>query len=143
MRTHAGGAGGCRSHVVWAGHRIVEVVLMPRLEVGERAPEFSLPAADGSTVTRGELLPQAQNGVIVYFYPAASTPGCTKEACDFRDSLAWLASAGYTVVGISADGVNKLEKFANNQSLTFPLLSGPEHNNLEAYGAWREKPSYG
>src|SRR5699024_486276 len=110
MRTHAGGAGGCRSHVVWAGHRIVEVVLMPRLEEGARAPEFSLPAADGSTVTLSELLPQAQNGVIVYFYPAASTPGCTKEACDFRDSLASLASAGYTVVGISPDGVNKLEK---------------------------------
>jgi len=79
----------------------------------------------------------------VYFYPAASTPGCTKEACDFRDSLASLASAGYTVVGISPDGVNKLEKFANNQSLTFPLLSDPEHNTLEAYGAWGEKKNYG
>ena len=116
---------------------------MPRLEEGARAPEFSLPAADGSTVTLSELLPQAQNGVIVYFYPAASTPGCTKEACDFRDSLASLASAGYTVVGISPDGVNKLEKFANNQSLTFPLLSDPEHNTLEAYGAWGEKKNYG
>src|SRR5699024_2365209 len=143
MRTHAGGAGGCRSHVVWAGHRIVEVVLMPRLEVGARAPEFSLPAADGSTVTLGELLPQAQNGVIVYFNPAASTLGCTIWPYVFLASLASLASAGYTVVGISPDGVNKLEKFANNQSLTFPLLSDPEHNTLEAYGAWGEKKNYG
>ena len=116
---------------------------MPRLEVGARAPEFSLAAADGSTVTLNALLPQAQNGVIVYFYPKAGTPGCTKEACDFRDSLASLQSSGYAVVGISPDPVSKLAKFVSDESLTFPVLSDPEHTTMEAYGAWGEKTNYG
>lgn len=116
---------------------------MPRLEVGAAAPEFSLPAADGSTVTLSDLRSQAQNGVIVYFYPAAGTPGCTKEACDFRDSLASLTAAGYAVVGISPDKTGKLAKFVADESLTFPVLSDPEHATLEAYGAWGEKKNYG
>lgn len=116
---------------------------MSRLEVGTPAPDFSLPAADGSTVSLSELLAQAKNGVIVYFYPAAGTPGCTKQACDFRDSLASLAGAGYAVVGISPDSVDKLAKFVDAESLTFPVLSDVEHTTLEAYGAWGEKKNYG
>lgn len=116
---------------------------MSRLEVGAPAPGFSLPAADGSTVSLAELLPQAENGVIVYFYPAAGTPGCTKQACDFRDSLASLAGAGYAVVGISPDPVDKLARFVDAESLTLPVLSDVEHTTLEAYGAWGEKKNYG
>ena len=116
---------------------------MSRLEVGTPAPEFSLPAADGSTVSLSELLPTAENGVIVYFYPAAGTPGCTKQACDFRDSLASLAGAGYAVVGISPDSVDKLAQFVEDESLTFPVLSDVQHTALEAYGAWGEKKNYG
>jgi len=79
----------------------------------------------------------------VYFYPAASTPGCTTQACDFRDSLASLKAQGYTVVGISPDPMGKLATFAQNESLTFPLLSDEDRNVLEAYGAWGEKKNYG
>lgn len=116
---------------------------MSRLEVGAPAPAFSLPAADGSTVSLSELLAQAENGVIVYFYPAAGTPGCTKQACDFRDSLASLAGAGYAVVGVSPDSVDKLAQFVEDESLTFPVLSDVQHTVLEAYGAWGEKKNYG
>jgi peroxiredoxin Q/BCP len=81
--------------------------------------------------------------VIVYFYPAAMTPGCTKQACDFRDSLASLNSAGITVLGISPDKPAKLARFREKEGLTFPLLSDPDHAALEAYGAWGEKKLYG
>ncbi|CAM3595402.1 peroxiredoxin [Occultella aeris] len=116
---------------------------MARLTAGETAPDFTLPTADGGSLSLAELLPTAENGVIVYFYPAAGTPGCTKEACDFRDSLASLQGAGYAVVGVSPDPVNKLASFVEAEALTFPLVSDVEHTTLEAYGAWGEKKNYG
>ncbi|MCR2052070.1 thioredoxin-dependent thiol peroxidase [Actinomyces bowdenii] len=116
---------------------------MSRLTVGDTAPDFSLPDAQGITVTLSELLAQADRGVIVYFYPKASTPGCTKEACDFRDSLAALQSAGYTVVGLSPDPVAALDKFTERNRLSFPLLSDADHSVMEAWGAWGEKKNYG
>lgn len=112
----------------------------PRLEVGAKAPAFSLPDADGNTV---KLSDYKGRKVIVYFYPAASTPGCTKQACDFRDSLAELNGAGLDVVGISPDKPEKLAKFRDNEGLTFPLLSDPDRKVLTAYGAFGEKTMYG
>ncbi|WP_147107650.1 thioredoxin-dependent thiol peroxidase [Nesterenkonia populi] len=111
-----------------------------RLEPGDAAPDFTLPAADGESVTLSELRGQK---VILYFYPKASTPGCTAQACDFRDSLASLKGVGYTVLGVSPDKVPALEKFAANQELTFPLLSDQDHAVAESYGAWGEKKNYG
>ena len=116
---------------------------MSRLEVGAPAPEFSLPAADGSTVSLSELLPTAENGVIVYFYPAAGTPNEETRDRRISGSLASLAGAGYAVVGISPDPVDKLTRFVEAESLTFPVLSDVEHTTLEAYGAWGEKKNYG
>lgn len=115
---------------------------MPRLAAGDVAPEFSLPADDGSTVSLSALR-EAGLKVIVYFYPAAMTPGCTKQACDFRDSLSALAAAGFTVVGISPDTPAKLARFVERDGLTFPLLSDPDHAVGEAWGAWGEKSLYG
>ncbi|MFB1298040.1 thioredoxin-dependent thiol peroxidase [Mycobacterium sp. pW049] len=112
----------------------------PRLEAGDKAPAFSLPDADGNTVTLSDFKGRK---VIVYFYPAASTPGCTKEACDFRDNLAVLNDAGLDVVGISPDKPEKLAKFRDAEKLTFPLLSDPDRSVLEAWGAYGEKTMYG
>jgi peroxiredoxin Q/BCP len=111
-----------------------------RLAVGDPAPEFSLTAADGSIVS---LADYRGRSVIVYFYPAAGTPGCTKEACDFQDSLAQLNGAGLDIVAISPDKAAKLQKFAADESLTFPLLSDPDKSVLSAYGAFGEKSLYG
>lgn len=111
-----------------------------RLAIGDKAPAFTLQDSTGKDVS---LAPRAGRSTIVYFYPAASTPGCTKEACDFRDSLASLQASGYDVLGISPDPVEKLAKFAANESLTFPLLSDADHAVAEAYGAWGEKKNYG
>ncbi|SIS13164.1 thioredoxin-dependent thiol peroxidase [Williamsia sterculiae] len=111
-----------------------------RLQVGDTAPAFSLPDADGSTVSLSDY---AGRKVIVYFYPAASTPGCTKEACDFRDNLAELDGAGIDVVGISPDAPAKLAKFRDAEALTFPLLSDPDKTTLTAWGAFGEKTMYG
>lgn len=113
---------------------------MPRLAPGDTAPDFTLLAADGSTVTLSDL--RGEN-VIVYFYPAASTPACAQQACDFRDSLASLQAAGYRVLGVSPDAVEALATFAQEDALTFPLLSDPDHAVLEAWGAWGEKNLYG
>ena len=113
---------------------------MPQLEPGQPAPDFTLTAADGSSVSRSDLRGRK---VIVYFYPAAMTPGCTKQACDFRDSLASLQAAGYAVVGVSPDEPAKLATFVQRDALTFPLLSDPDHAVLEAWGAWGEKSLYG
>ncbi|MFI2752859.1 thioredoxin-dependent thiol peroxidase [Cellulomonas sp. P22] len=113
---------------------------MTRLSVGDVAPDFTLPTADGGTLTLSDL---RGRHVVVYFYPAAMTPGCTKEACDFRDSLASLQAAGYAVVGVSPDPVDKLARFAEQDALTFPLVSDPDRSVLEAWGAYGEKKLYG
>ena len=111
-----------------------------RLAPGDVAPDFTLPDADGNPVSLASFRGQQ---VIVYFYPAAMTPGCTKEACDFRDNLAGLAKADTAVLGISPDAPAKLAKFRDKEHLTFPLLSDPDHTVHEAYGAWGEKTLYG
>jgi thioredoxin-dependent peroxiredoxin len=112
----------------------------PRLAVGDKAPAFSLPDADGKIVKLSDFKGRK---VIVYFYPAASTPGCTKQACDFRDSLAELNEAGLDVIGISPDKPEKLAKFRDAEGLTFPLLSDPDKKVLTAWGAFGEKSMYG
>jgi len=111
-----------------------------RLSAGDTAPDFTLPDADGNEVALKDL--RGKN-VIVYFYPAAMTPGCTKQACDFRDSLDSLAAAGYAVLGISPDKPAKLQKFRDRDGVTFPLLSDPDKEVLTAYGAFGEKTMYG
>ncbi len=111
-----------------------------RLEVGDKAPAFSLPDADGKIVKLADFKGRK---VIVYFYPAASTPGCTKQACAFRDGLAELNDAHIDVVGVSPDKPEKLAKFRDAESLTFPLLSDPDKTVLTAWGAFGEKKMYG
>ena len=111
-----------------------------RLAPGDKAPTFTLPDADGKKVS---LADYKGRRVIVYFYPAASTPGCTKQACDFRDSLAELNGAGLDVVGISPDKPEKLAKFRDAEKLTFPLLSDADRKVLTAWGAYGEKQMYG
>ncbi|PJI94518.1 thioredoxin-dependent thiol peroxidase [Luteimicrobium subarcticum] len=113
---------------------------MPRLTVGDAAPDLTLPTADGGTWS---LADHRGRDVVVYFYPAASTPGCTTQACDFRDNLASLAAHGYDVVGVSPDALPALQEFVEAEHLTFPLLSDPEHAALEEWGAWGEKKNYG
>jgi peroxiredoxin Q/BCP len=111
-----------------------------KLEPGDTAPAFSLRNQDDQLV---ELSSLRGRNVIVFFYPAAMTPGCTTEACDFRDSLAPLQSAGYEVVGISRDDTAKLREFRERDALTYDLLSDPDHAVHDAYGAWGEKTNYG
>lgn len=111
-----------------------------RLAPGDQAPDFTLPDADGNEVSLASLRGQR---VIIYFYPAAMTPGCTKQACDFRDSKADLSQAGFAVLGISPDSPAKLAKFRDRDGLTFPLLSDPDRKVLQAYGAYGEKTMYG
>ena len=111
-----------------------------RLAPGDPAPDFTLPDADGHPVSLSSFRGQR---VIVYFYPAAMTPGCTKEACDFRDNLADLNAQSVAVLGISPDQPSKLAKFRDKEGLTFPLLSDPDHAVLQAYGAYGEKVLYG
>jgi peroxiredoxin Q/BCP len=113
---------------------------VPKLAPGDPAPDFTLPTADGSTITLSQLRGQH---VVVYFYPRASTPGCTTEACDFRDNLASLQAQGYAVLGVSPDKPGALADFTRDEQLTFPLLSDPEHEVIEAWGAWGEKTLYG
>ncbi|AGW42194.1 bacterioferritin comigratory-like protein [Leifsonia xyli subsp. cynodontis DSM 46306] len=111
-----------------------------RLEAGQTAPAFTLKDQDGKPVS---LADYAGEQVIVYFYPAAMTPGCTKEACDFRDSLTSLASSGYRVIGISKDAPAKNKRFAEQEGLNFPLLSDEDLAVHSAYGAYGEKKLYG
>ena len=111
-----------------------------RLSPGDLAPDFQLLDADERDVT----LMQFRGGrVVLYFYPAALTPGCTTQACDFRDNLSALQGAGMAVVGISPDPPEKLRKFRDTHALTFPLLSDQDHHVLGAFGAWGEKSLYG
>ena len=111
-----------------------------RLAPGDPAPDFTLPDADGKPVS---LRDYRGRKVVVYFYPAAMTTGCTKQACDFRDNLADLGGAGFDVLGISPDQPAKLAKFRDAEGLTFPLLSDPDRLVLTAWGAYGEKMSYG
>lgn len=117
-----------------------------RLEPGQTAPDFTLTAVepDGTeaTVTLSELT-AAGRKVILYFYPAAMTPGCTTEACDFRDNMARLGSLGYTVLGVSKDPVAKLQRFRERDHLSFPLLSDPDLAVHKRYAAYGEKKLYG
>ena len=113
---------------------------MSRLTPGDPAPAFTLPDADGKDVSLDDFRGRK---VVVYFYPAAMTPGCTKQACDFRDSLASLTAAGYVVLGISPDKPEKLAKFRERDAVNFPLLSDLSKATLEAYGAFGEKTMYG
>ena len=113
---------------------------MSKLEAGQKAPSFSLGDKDGHTVSLSDY---AGKKVIVYFYPAASTPGCTTQACDFRDNMASLQAEGYTVLGVSKDDLPALQKFADEESLGFPLLSDKDLATHHAYGAYGEKSMYG
>jgi len=113
---------------------------MPRLSPGDTAPDFTLPDADGKDVSLADFRGRK---TIVYFYPAAMTPGCTTQACDFRDSRGSLQAAGYAVLGVSPDKPEKLAKFRERDAVNFPLLSDPSRATLEAYGAYGEKTMYG
>ncbi|ROS61861.1 peroxiredoxin Q/BCP [Frigoribacterium sp. PhB160] len=111
-----------------------------KLEKGATAPAFTLPDETGRQVS---LSDHAGEKVVMYFYPAASTPGCTTQACDFRDNVNSLRSAGYQVLGVSKDAPEALARFKDEQGLNFPLLSDPDLTVHEAYGAYGEKNSYG
>lgn len=113
---------------------------LQRLEAGQPAPDFTLPDQDGTPISLSSLRGQK---VILYFYPEADTPGCTTEACDFRDNLATLGSAGYAVYGVSRDDLAKLQVFASGHGLSYPLLSDSDRSVHELYGVWGEKSLYG
>lgn len=113
---------------------------MPQLAPGQPAPDVTLTDHTGRSVSLHDLRGRK---VVVFFYPAAMTPGCTTEACDFRDSLAPLQQAGYEVLGISPDSPDKLARFVEQESLTYPLLSDPDKTVLTAWGAYGEKKLYG
>ena len=108
--------------------------------VGKKAPDFTLPADDGSKVELSEL---RGTPVVLYFYPRDDTPGCTREACAFRDRKAQLTRLGAKVLGVSTDGIPSHEKFRAKHGLNYPLLTDPDHAVHEAYGAWGEKKLYG
>ncbi|MGO1545357.1 MAG: thioredoxin-dependent thiol peroxidase [Gulosibacter sp.] len=111
-----------------------------RLQPGDTAPSFTLENQDGEKVS---LADYAGQQVVLYTYPQAFTPGCTKEACDFRDSEARLTAAGYTVLAVSSDPIEKLKRFKDEEQLPFTLLSDPDHKVQEAYAAYGEKQNYG
>jgi len=114
--------------------------MAPRLSPGDQAPDFTLPTDDGGTVSLRDLRGRK---VIVYFYPAAMTPGCTKQACDFTDSLSSLEAAGYAVIGLSPDKPEKLAKFRARDGLSITLASDADRSVMTAYGAFGEKKLYG
>lgn len=110
------------------------------IEAGKKAPAFTLTADDGAKVRLAEL---AGSPVVLYFYPKDDTPGCTREACAFRDQKAKLKKSGAVVLGVSPDDVESHVKFRDKYKLNFPLLADPDHKVAEKYGAWREKNMYG
>ena len=110
------------------------------IEPGKKAPDFTLPADDGGKVKLSSLRGKP---VVLYFYPKDDTPGCTKEACSFRDRKDELAKLGVAVLGVSADSVESHERFRDKFQLNFPLLADPDHKVAEKYGAWREKVRFG
>lgn len=113
-----------------------------RLSPGDLAPNFSLESNMG-TINLQDILSQSEKGIIFYAYPKALTPGCTTEACDFRDSYQFLMQAGYAVLGISPDPISSLKKFQITQTLPFPLLSDPSKEVMALYGCYGEKKNYG
>jgi peroxiredoxin Q/BCP len=113
---------------------------MPIPSVGSKAPDFQLPDHTGKTISLSQL---AGKNVVLYFYPKDDTPGCTREACHFRDEHSALEKAGAVVLGVSPDGTTSHQKFATKYSLPFPLLSDTEHKVADAYGVWGEKSLYG
>lgn len=110
------------------------------LTVGQNAPDFDLPASGNRRVTLASLKGKP---FVMYFYPKADTPGCTKEACAFEEALPALGKTGVTVIGISKDTIKAIDKFAEKFNLTFPLASDPEVKTITEYGAWAEKSMYG
>lgn len=113
---------------------------MTQLQIGDQAPDFALPDASGQIIHLSDF---AERQVIVYFYPAALTPGCTTEAIDFTAAAGDFAQAGYAIVGISPDQPDRLRRFAEKYSLAVQLLADPERTVLAAYGAWGERSLYG
>ncbi|MFW0108913.1 thioredoxin-dependent thiol peroxidase [Rothia sp. P7181] len=111
-----------------------------RLDIGTPAPAFSLKNSNGEIVSLEQFSGQK---VVLYFYPKANTPGCTNQACDFRDNIASLQSHGYVVLGVSPDSPQALQNFTQKQELNFELLSDEDHTVAESYGAWGEKKNYG
>ncbi len=112
----------------------------PKLSAGDDVPAFELQSDTEGTVSSESL---RGTKYVLYFYPKDDTPGCTTEACDFRDNMGRLESAGYRVFGVSPDSVKSHEKFRSKYDLTFPLLADPDHEAAEAFGVWREKQNYG
>ena len=110
-------------------------------KVGSRAPRFHLPASDGRTIDLADFA--GKQAVVLYFYPRADTPGCTREACGFRDARADYGRSKVAVLGISPDPVEKVRKFAEKYQLNFPLLADADHSVAERYGVWQEKSMYG
>jgi len=117
------------------------MTLEKKLKVGDIAPDFVLPANTGETISLQHYL--GKQRVVLYFYPKDDTPGCTKEACSFRDNMENIQAKDTIVLGVSADSFKSHEKFTNKYNLNFPLLSDENHKVAEAYGAWGEKNMYG
>lgn len=112
----------------------------PKLSVGDKAPDFALPSDTDGTISLADLKGQK---FILYFYPKDMTPGCTKQACDFRDNIEEFAKFGYQIYGISPDPVERHAKFREKHDLNFPLLADTDHTVAKAFGVWREKKNYG
>jgi peroxiredoxin Q/BCP len=110
------------------------------IQVGDKAPDFTLTSDTGEQVSLSDF---AGKRVVLYFYPKDQTPGCTAEACDFRDRSAQLEKRGAVVLGVSKDSVASHQRFRDKQQLNFPLLSDPDATVMKAYGAWGEKTMYG